>query len=93
MSEVLAAVLLLAAGYGLGRWRLGTRLFNWADDASRRGRRSPAWWIAQPIGLIALAWMFTVHPRRSISNVRAWRKADETRAPVPAYDPNWKNRR
>ncbi|WP_328721765.1 hypothetical protein OHT52_21240 [Streptomyces sp. NBC_00247] len=91
MTAALVAAAALAAGYGLGRYRPGTRCLDWAEGALDKGRRHPAWWVAQLVFAVALAWTWTVHPRRSAANVRAWRK-DRT-APTPVYDPNWAQHR
>lgn len=78
--NTLLAVALLAAGYGLGRWRPAPRLLSWAEDAAHRSCRHPAWWAAQVVFAVALAWIWIVHPRRAAANRRSWRQ-DHT---VPA---------
>ncbi|WP_432008682.1 hypothetical protein [Streptomyces bacillaris] len=92
MTALAAVLAALAAGYGLGRWRPGRRLLSWAEYSAGQGRHRPAWWMAQVVGLVALACIWTIHPRRSLANVRAWR-AETTRTPAPAYDPQWAQRR
>jgi hypothetical protein len=96
----ITAAAALAAGYVLGRIRPGRRLLAWAEERSY-GPHGPAWWAAQAIGLVAVAWMVTVHPRRSAANRRSWREARNQkrspaiaiprirRAPAPQFDPDW----
>ncbi|MBM9509932.1 hypothetical protein [Actinacidiphila acididurans] len=84
----------VAAGYLLGRVRPGQRLLAWAEDRDL-GPHGPAWWAAQAVGLAAVAWMLTVHPRRSMANRRSWQEARNVqrspavRMPAPRLDPNW----
>lgn len=92
MSALLAAAVGLAAGYLLGRYRPAPRLLSWAEDATSPGWRTWKFWPAAPIVLTALAWVWTVHPRRTLANVRAWRQ-DQHREPAPQYDPTWKDKR
>ncbi|MET9436918.1 hypothetical protein [Streptomyces sp. NPDC006551] len=73
----------LAVGYVAGRYGPGPRLLSWAEAHARGGWRNPANWAAQVIFAVALAWMWTVHPRRTLNNVRSWREA-ERRAAEPA---------
>lgn len=91
MNLTLAALLALAAGYAIGRYRPGPRLLNWAEDSLARGRRHPGWWAAQVVFAVALAWAWTVHPRLTAANVRSWR--EDRIAPAPVYDPQWKDAR
>ena len=86
-----AASVLLGIGYTIGRTRPGPRLLSWAEDATAPGWRHPMFWIAAPVVLVALAWMWTVHPRRTMENVRSWR-TEHHPEPAPIMDPNWKNR-
>lgn len=87
-AALLAAAAALAA-YWAGRVRLGHRLLSWAEDRSY-GRRTAGWWVAQVVGLVAVAWMLTVHPRRSAANRRSWREAREVkRAPAPQFKSDW----
>ncbi|MFC9036830.1 hypothetical protein [[Kitasatospora] papulosa] len=79
MSALYAALAALA-GYGLGRYQPGPRCLNWAEESLGRGRRHPAWWAAQVVFAVALAWTWTVHPRRTLANVRSWRE-DRTATP------------
>ncbi|MPY47094.1 hypothetical protein [Streptomyces acidicola] len=72
----------LAVGYALGRARLGPRLLNWAEDATTPGWRTWKFWPAAPIVLAALAWMWTVHPRRTLANVRSWREEPKLGPPL-----------
>ncbi|MGW1463867.1 hypothetical protein ACWCPT_05865 [Streptomyces sp. NPDC002308] len=87
MTAALIAAVALAAGYGLGRWRPGPRCLNWAEDSLAHGRHHPAWWAAQVVFAVALAWTWTVRPRQSAANVRAWR--EDRAVAAPDYDPNW----
>jgi uncharacterized BrkB/YihY/UPF0761 family membrane protein len=72
--EITAALVLLAAGYALGRLNTGPRLLAWAEDATAPGWRTWRFWLAAPVVILALAWIWTVHPRRTLANVRSWRQ-------------------
>jgi hypothetical protein len=86
---LLAVAVAAAVSYWAGRTRLGHRLLEWAEDRSY-GRRTPGWWVAQVVGLVAVAWMVTAHPRRSAANRRSWREArDVKRAPAPQFRSDW----
>jgi hypothetical protein len=77
------------AAYWAGRTRPGRRLFAWAEDRAD-GAHGPGWWAAQAVGLVALVWMLTAHPRRSAANCRSWREARTIeRAPAPRFAPDW----
>lgn len=91
---MIAALLLaaLAAGYTVGRLRPDPRLLSWAEDAAGPGWRTWKFWPAAPILLAALAWIWIVHPRRTLANVRSWREP-ERRVPALTFDPNWKTHR
>lgn len=81
------------AAYWAGRARLGHRVLSWAEDRSY-GPRTAGWWVAQVVGLVALVWVETVHPRRSAANRRAWREAREARrGSAPQFDPDWAAKR
>lgn len=80
----LALAAALAAGYVLGRARFGPRLISWAEDATSPGWRTFKFWLGAPVVVAALAWVWTVHPRRSMANVRSWRREREP-VPVPQY--------
>lgn len=91
------------AGYWAGRIRPGRRLVDWAEDQAS-GPHGPAWWAAQGVGLVAVAGMFTVHPRRTTANLRSWRDArnqqhssamdiPRRRTPAPQLDPDWAAKR
>lgn len=84
---------LLAAGYALGAQEAGPRLLSWAEDAVTPGWRTWKFWPAAPIILVALAWIWTVHPRRSLANVRAWRQPAPPRGPALTFDPDWAAKR
>lgn len=99
MTAFLAAVALLAAGYVLGRWRPAPRILHWAEGRSERDH-GPGWWLAQAVGVAALAWVWTVHPRRSAANRRSWREAQRERiefrgqfVAAPERDPDWAAKR
>jgi hypothetical protein len=78
----------VVAGYLVGRARPGGWLLGWAEDQDGHRRwYDPRLWLALPILAVALAWMLTVHPRRSAENRRAWR--EDRREPAPVMDPNW----
>lgn len=83
----------LAAGYALGAREAVPRLLSWAEDATTPGWRTWKFWPAAPIILIALAWMWTVHPRRTLANVRAWRQPPPPRGPALTFDPDWAAKR
>lgn len=101
---ITASVGASVAAYWAGRVRLGHRLLSWAEDRSY-GPHTPGWWVAQVVGLVALLWVLTVHPRRSAANRRAWREARDVRrgpaieiphrrrAPAPQFDPDWAAKR
>lgn len=96
MVDVSAVLATAVLAYWCGRIRLGQRLFEWAERRDR-GPHGPVWWVAQAIGLAAVAWMVTAHPRRSAQNRRSWREArNQQRSPavaVPRFDPDWANNR
>lgn len=93
MTAALCAAVAVVAAYWAGRVRLGRRVFAWAEDRSD-GPHGPAWWAAQAVGLVAVAWMLTAHPRQSAANRRSWREArDARRGPAPAFDPDWAAKR
>lgn len=91
MTTVLAVAVVLAAGYWAGRIRPGQRLDEWADRQVG-GPHGPAWWAAQIIMAVEIAYLSAAHPRRTRANVRASRQA-EPRVPAPALDPDWAARR
>lgn len=84
-----AASVAAVAAYWVGRARLGHRALSWAEDRSY-GPHTPGWWVAQVVGLVALAWVLTAHPRRSAANRRAWREArDVKRSPAVTFRSDW----
>lgn len=88
LAVAIAAAVVI--GYVLGRLRPGRRLDAWADRQVR-GPHGPRWWAAQAVMAAELAWVLTVHPRRSAANRRSWR--EEHRAPAPTFDSQWINER
>lgn len=81
----------LAVGYLLGRCRPGPHLLDWAMGRAN-GSHAPGWWLAQTVLAARLAYIWTVHPRRTLANVRSWRQA-ERREPAPQIDPHWPAKR
>lgn len=80
-------------GYTIGRTRPGPRLINWAENqVAMRPARSPRYWIAIPLLLLAAATYTAIHPRRAAANIRAAR-AHTAPAPMPRLDPDWATRR
>lgn len=69
--------------------------FRRTSRAANSEQAAPVDW--QAIGLTAVAWMVTAHPRRSAENRRSWREArNRQRSPavaVPRFDPDWANNR
>lgn len=90
MNPALLAVAAAAAvSYWAGRVRLGHRLLGWAEDRSC-GPHTSGWWVAQVVGLVAVGWVLTVHPRRSAANRRSWQEARNVkRAPAPQFRSDW----
>lgn len=85
---VAAAVLCAAAGYLAGRLRPGNRLVDWADDQiTERPARSPRFWLAVPLVLLAVAALWTVHPRRTLATYQDNKARRRHRHPAPTYDP------
>lgn len=87
----IAVTAALVLGYLVGRTRPGPRLLSWAEEATAPGWRTPRFWLGAPVAVAALAWVWLVHPRRTLSNVRSWR-AGERLHPAPVYDPAWTDR-
>jgi hypothetical protein len=89
VTACLIAAAAAVAAYWAGRARPGRRLLSWAEDRSS-GPHSPGWWVAQVVGLVAVAWMLTAHPRRSAANRRSWREArDARRGPAMTFRSDW----
>jgi hypothetical protein len=85
---MMTALLTLTAaviGYAAGRRNAGDRLLNWAEDAASPGWRTWRFWPAAPIILATLAWMWTVHPRRTLANVRSWRQDPPPLSPAVTF--------
>lgn len=90
---MLTAMLMAAAavaGYWTGRMRIGRRVLDWAEDQDDNRRwYDPRLWMALPVLAATLAWIWTVHPRRTRANVRAnraWLNAPtQPRRPHPHH--------
>ncbi|MFJ3949012.1 hypothetical protein ACIPXV_02935 [Streptomyces libani] len=86
MPELLLAAVALAAGYTLGRVRLGTRAFDWADRTGAMPeitRRTVRWWLTQPVFAVVILGLFIAEPRRA---AHAWRHRNDPppgRVPAP----------
>lgn len=93
LSATVAALGLLAAGYALGAREAGPRLLSWAEEAVTPGWRTWKFWPAAPIILVTLAWIWIVHPRRSLANVLAWKQPPPPRGPALTFDPDWAAKR
>lgn len=78
-------------GYAAGRGRPIRDLVAWADwHFTTAPRRSPHFWIAAPIAVIAFGALWVLRPRRSAHNWRAWREHDRRHATTaPHYTPDW----
>jgi uncharacterized BrkB/YihY/UPF0761 family membrane protein len=87
----LLIVAALAVGFALGRVRLAP-ILDWAEDWTAPGWRTWRFWPAAPVAVLALAWVWTVHPRRTLANVRAWRRP-ASRGPALTFDPDWATKR
>ncbi|MGW5003255.1 hypothetical protein ACWEP8_37005 [Streptomyces hydrogenans] len=80
------AVTALAAGYVLGRARLGHRTSNWAHwlmYGRRLTRKDWRWWAAQPVFLVEIAALLAAHPIRTAT---AWKHRNDPpppRSPAP----------
>ncbi|GAA3590782.1 hypothetical protein [Streptomyces osmaniensis] len=83
----------LPAGYLLRDQNAFPRLLSWAEDATSPGWRTWKFWPAAPVIIVALAWMWTVHPRRTLANVRSWRQPPPPRGPALTFDPDWAAKR
>lgn len=93
LTAAAAALALLAVGYALGAREAGPRLLSWAEDAATPGWKTWKFWPAVPIILVALAWIWTVHPRRTLANVRAWKQPPPPRGPAIRIDSDWAAKR
>lgn len=77
----------LAAGYILGRARLGHRASDWAHWLTYRTtpitRQDWRWWAAQPVFAVEIAALFAAHPIRT---AKAWKHRNDPpppRSPAP----------
>ncbi|MEW2302029.1 hypothetical protein AB0958_18985 [Streptomyces sp. NPDC006655] len=77
--HALALTTALTLGYTIARIRPGERMTNWAYRTTDLGRHAWKFWIVVPILLTALAWDWTIHHRRTLTNLRLWRHTTETR--------------
>lgn len=92
---LLAAELAATAltGYAAGRTRPADRLLSRAEDTvNRDNSRSPVFWCAATVIVLALIAVWTLHPRRSAENRRSWRE-EYPREPAPVRDPDWARKR
>jgi len=72
----------LYLGYSIGRHSTGERLTDWADNVLTTGiRKSWRYPTAVIIALVAVALLWTFHPRRTLANVRAWKIEQAPAAP------------
>lgn len=75
-------------GYATGRGCVVKALVAWADwQVASASRRSPRFWLALPIVLVAAACLWVFRPRRTLTTYRAW-KARQQPVPAPRRDPN-----
>lgn len=94
MTALLAAALLLATGYGLGRWKPLHRASDWANwqHYGKRPTGARYWAMWTVLSVENIGWLIT-HP---VQGLHAWRHRNDPpppRSPAPAFDPNWKDRR
>jgi len=82
LTVTAAALSLLGVGYALGAREAGPRLLSWAEDVTTPGWRTWKFWLGAPVVILAFAWMWTVHPRRTLANVRSWRQPPPPRSPA-----------
>lgn len=78
MIHALAILCAYYVGYQWGRNNRLERLMGWAEAATEPGWRTWRFWPAAPIVLTAIAYLWVVHPRRSLANVRAWKAYEES---------------
>ncbi|WP_327223056.1 hypothetical protein OG229_02610 [Streptomyces platensis] len=96
MPELLLAATALAAGYTLGRARLGTRTFDLASDTIDRPevtRRTVRWWLCQVVFAVVVARLFITAPRRT---AHQWRHRNDPPPPLGTaivFDPDWAAKR
>ncbi|MFD5031684.1 hypothetical protein ACFWM0_14900 [Streptomyces sp. NPDC058405] len=76
MTAWIAAVAVLAAGYGLGRWRPWMRLGDWADWQLRFHLDR---WTSRPRQAVLFGLLLATDPVRT---VRAWRHRHDPPPPL-----------
>ncbi|MFF5655259.1 hypothetical protein [[Kitasatospora] papulosa] len=70
-------------GYATGRGRLVRELLAWADwKVAYAPRRSPAFWVAVPVVVVACCCLWAFRPLRTLHHWRAARERDRRR-PLP----------
>ncbi|MFJ3950247.1 hypothetical protein ACIPXV_09280 [Streptomyces libani] len=96
MPELLLVAAALVAGYAIGRYRPGTRIFDWASDTIDRPeitRRTVRWWLCQVVFAVVVARLFISAPRRT---AHEWRHRHDPPPPlgtVPVFDTDWAAKR
>lgn len=96
MPELLLVAFALAAGYTIGRYRPGTRTFDWASDTIDRPevtRRTVRWWLCQVVFAVVIARLFITAPRRT---AHQWRHRHDPPPPlgtVTVVDTQWAAKR
>lgn len=94
MPDLLALAAVLAAGYGLGRWRPARRASDWASwlPYSRPPvtRRHIRWWLAQPVYAAQIVLMLLLEPRATIHNWRHRHDPPPPRSPAIRFRPTTK---
>ncbi|MGR3875751.1 hypothetical protein ACUXZZ_45280 (plasmid) [Streptomyces graminifolii] len=79
ITNILAATVLIALGYTIGRTHPGQRLTDWAYRTTDLGRHSWKFWIIVPILLTALMWQAFTEPVRTLANLEARQRTPENR--------------
>ncbi|MEU5608418.1 hypothetical protein AB0H03_06620 [Streptomyces sparsogenes] len=81
MRELVAAAVLLAAGYALGRWRPGRRASDWANWQRYKRPAGPRWWAVWAVLSVENIGWLIAHP---IKGARAWRHRNDPPPPRSA---------